>query len=509
LELAGAWLSRNDNLFFSPILSKDMAKLVVRNTFRRNLFFYLWIAFCSMAVWSIISFVRSKLFILGSYDTAFHLQALWRLSRFQMPTSTFNEFYSALVPMNWFMGQHFQYSALMFAPFFQLGLSPMVVSQYIIPSLTLLLTVIYWQKLFPDPKALFPGAIGLILLFWSPYSGMGVTDFHLDNFVAPWVCATLFYLECRKFRWMLFFLIIVTGFKEYFAIFAAVVCFLYFYENKDRSALIAGFGFLVYTAIIMIYVMPHFFEGNSLALYLFGEKGASWGARIRFVIEKTFRWQVAWYLFDLLFLFLFLPLLVPRIFALSLPILAINILSGFDNAIDKYYYTAVPNAVLAVAFVGGFQKIALAFQAKLNNKGAFVAIVAVLSLLSLPWGCFRNTIYRIKVDLRSYLSRPSYMSELEKILRGVNDGDVLSVSAKVSPYVIRNRAWVFPKPFGDPNLGCDVNKIIIAKHHDSYLDNFSGNYGDLREFLSELIKKYQFKVQMESQYIIFLERVPP
>ena len=55
-----------------------------------------------------LRFIRLQLFIGPAYDTAYYLQALWRLSQFDLPISYFAELYTGS-PINLVFANHFQY----------------------------------------------------------------------------------------------------------------------------------------------------------------------------------------------------------------------------------------------------------------------------------------------------------------------------------------------------------------------------------------------------------------
>ena len=459
------------------------------------------ITLCALYV---LVFARVKLFIYGSYDTAYYLQAFWRLAQFQLPTSTLNEFFPTTNPINIFMGHHFQYSALLFAPIFRLVPSPLIAGLFIVPGVTVVLTVLVWHKTFPKRSDLIPGILGLSLLFWSLYSGIFSSEFYLDKFVLPWVVASLYFFREKKAGWLIVSLIVVTGFKEYFALFSALACFVYWYKYRSRITLLACVIFLLYLPIVMIWIMPNFFDGDSLLFYHFGgNQGLTIVERAWYVFKNIlFRWDSFLYLLLVFAQFLFLPLLSPEYALLSLPILAINLFSG---TITKPYYAALPNTVLSVAFVYGLLYLRNRIHQRTKQQFLMGVITAVL-IFTLFYSSILNILYRIKIDTQAFLSRPGYTVQLEKILAQMQKTDFVAVSPKLAPYVVQNQAFIFPKPFNQFDLADRVNKIIIAKHHPSYLDNFNGREVQFNETMSELINNYHFVRKMDTTDIIYLEK---
>jgi hypothetical protein len=487
------------------------------------------IVFVSLVITFSLRIVRLELFIGAANDTAFYLQGLWRLSQFDVPISTFNFLYpSTKSATNILFGGHFMYSALMYIPLFWISDSPLFVGMFIIPFITLGMTLYWWCRLFPGKDNLLWGVLGLVLLIWSPFSGIADEEFYFDTFSVPWVLASLLFLREKREIPFLISLFIVVGFKLYFASFAALACFLYYAENRSKKAVWAGLLFIIYFLFILIVAIPHFFNSESAVKENLGvmdiEGSFAW---LAYLFERSFSLENLKYLFNFFGVFLFIPLITPRITFLALPILGIIWLFFSDAIFSGPHYHVLPNTILAVAFVDGC--VCIKESIKLWNK-RFVELFALVMILAMvcyygyipshlsnelstvslglvpePKGV-RNYLYRLKEDLSDLRSQPAYMQEVKDALSKIQPEEEISIVPKLTPYVVKNSGWVFPKPFNQKNLGNRVNRVIISKHHYSYLNSFRGNKQEFSKYIEFLKEEYNMKVETESVNLIVLTK---
>ena len=77
---------------------------------------------------------------------------------------------------------------------------------------------------------------------------------------------------------------------------------------------------------------------------------------------------------------------------------------------------------------------------------------------------------------------------------------------KLTPYVVKNSGWVFPKPFNQKNLGNRVKRVIISKHHYSYLNSFGGNTQEFSKYIEFLKEEYNMNVGVESVNLLVLTK---
>ena len=474
-----------------------------------------------------LRFIRLQLFIGPAYDTAYYLQALWRLSQFDLPVTNFAELYSGSA-INLVFANHFQYSFLLYLPLFWLSNSPLFIGMFLIPLLSLVLTLYYWHRLFPGRDNLLWGVLGLVLLIWSPFSGIIDDEFYFDTFSIPWVLASLLFLRTKREIPLFVSLFILVGFKDIFSSFAVLACFLYYAENRSKKAVWAGCFFILYFLFIIFVAMPYLYNSESvLKEYVGADEIDGFFAWLVHLFERSFSLENLKYLFNFFGVFLFIPFITPRISFLALPILGINCFYFPDAIFSGPHYHVLPNTILAVAFVDGC--VCIKESIKFWNKRlvelfALVMILAMvcyygfipshlsneLSTVSLglvpePKGV-RNYLYRLKEDLSDLRSQPAYMQEVKDALSKIQPEEEISIVPKLTPYVVKNSGWVFPKPFNQKNLGNRVKRVIISKHHDSYLNSFRGNRQEFSKYIEFLKEEYNMKVETESVNLIVLTK---
>ena len=503
------------------------------------------IVFVSLIITFSLRIVRLELFIGPAHDTAFYLQGLWRLAQFDVPISTFNFLYpSTKSATNILFGGHFMYSALMYIPLFWISDSPLFVGMFIIPFITLVMTLYWWCRLFPGKDNLIWGVIGLVLILWSPYnSGILHGDFYIDAFSVPWVLASLLFYRTKREIPLLISLFIVVGFKLYFATFASLVCFLYYAENRSIKAAWAGCAFIIYFLFIIFVVLPHTNKFNDASLiFTWGQEVKGLFAWLSYIFERLFNWHNLEYLFNIFGTFLFIPLLSPRLALLALPVIGIHIIY-FSGTIPGPHYHALPTTILAVAFVLGCEDLRKRFKIWRSRLFQFTLLTMIvvpfcyygiipsnlLYKVSKPFFSFvpnyqptnsiekslknivfpagiRNSLYRLREDLHYLRSNPSYITEIKDALSRVQPGEEISVVPKLSPYTLKNPAWIFPRPFNQKNLGEKVKRVIIAKHHHSYLDRLGGNTQEFSEYIKLLKEEYNMNVEVESVNLLVLTK---
>ena len=445
---------------------------------------------------------RDMLFIHGDCDTAYYTQALFNLSRLSAPISALNIFFPGDFSRNILFGSHFEYTSTLYAPLYWLPLRPISISYYIFPLVTIILSAIWWNKLFKNTENRLPVTLGYILLFLSPWSGFYTGEFFFDRFAIPWILANIYFYKQKKFNLFILTLLITTGFKEYFAVYASAFCLLYFLQYRYKKALIASVIFLIYTAVVMKFIMPHFFFGDSNLNYLFApDESSSLLARLLSILQNAFSFPSLKYIFLVFAPFLFIPILAPHLILPALPIFAILILSGKDPLMAKVaYYNVIPNTLFAVSFVYGMKNIAT------RKTVTFLVALIVIAFLSATE--LHSILYSIKSNTLSLLASKDKQSEITEVLAYIEEGDVVSTTSKLTPYLVKDPSYIFPRPFATPEIGATVDKIIISKYHGTHLLGFSSD-AQLEARLTEIAQQFGFKTLYASEKVKVLEKQRP
>ena len=474
-----------------------------------------------------LRFIRLQLFIGPAYDTAYYLQALWRLSQFDLPITYFAELYTGSA-INLVFANHFQYSFLLYLPLFWLSNSPLFVGMYLIPSVSLVLTLYYWHRLFPSRGNLLWGVLGLVLLIWSPFSGIVDDEFYFDTFSVPWILASLLFLRTKREIPLLVSLFILVGFKDIFSSFAVLACFLYYVENRSKKAVWAGCFFILYFLFIIFVAMPYLYDSESvLKEYIGANEIDGFFAWLVHLFERSFSLENLKYLINFFGAFLFIPFITPRIAFLAIPVLGINCIYFPDAIFSGPHYHVLPNTILAVAFVDGclgIKESIKLWHKRLVELFALVMILAVvcyygyipshlsnesstqsLGLVPGPKGV-RNYLYRLREDLSDLRSQPAYISEIRDALSKIRPGEEISTVPKLAPYVVKNPGWIFPRPFNQKQLGNQVEMVIISKHHQGYLDRFGGSIHEFNNYIEFLKEEYNMNVEINSENLLVLTK---
>ena len=94
----------------------------------------------------------------------------------------------------------------------------------------------------------------------------------------------------------------------------------------------------------------------------------------------------------------------------------------------------------------------------------------------------------------------------KKLAKEINKATYLLLWYFLSPYLVKNPAWIFPRPFNQKNLGEKVDRVIIAKHHHGYLDRLGGSTQEFSQFINILKEEYNMKIEVESDNILVLTK---
>jgi hypothetical protein len=249
--------------------------------------------------------------------------------------------------------------------------------------------------------------------------------------------------------------------------------------------------------------IPYFFNSESAVKENLGvmdiEGSFAW---LAYLFERSFNWESLGYLLKIIGTFLFIPIISPRLVFLALPILGINCLF-FAGEIPGSHYDSLPNTIFSVAFVYGILDINRHIKILHSRLVGFFTFVIVLVIV---YSSLNNTLYRLREDFFSLRSQPAYISEIRDALSKIQPEDEISIVPKLTPYVLKNSGWVFPKPFNQKNLGNKVKRVIIAKHHQSYLNPFGGNTQEFYKYIEFLKEEYNMNVEVESVSLVVLTK---
>ncbi|MCK4249700.1 MAG: DUF2079 domain-containing protein, partial [Candidatus Omnitrophica bacterium] len=212
----------------------------------------------------------------------------------------------------------------------------------------------------------------LIYFLYFPLEEVNLFDFHPVSLVIPFLLFGFLFLERRRYKWAFVFMALAISCRETTALVVAMTGIYYIVKSKkdnqvEKSRLLiiglmlCGLG-LIYFAIVFLYIKP-FWQIGSLTNVLpqagsFADSGQSNQVRffsmISAYIKSVFSWDRLMYIYYLLMPLMFISLFSLRIFFISLPILGLNLLGGYQylRALDTHYSSEIIPFVIISAVYG-------------------------------------------------------------------------------------------------------------------------------------------------------------
>jgi uncharacterized membrane protein len=200
-------------------------------------------------------------------------------------------------------------------------------------------------------------------LLYAPLQWSVVFDFHPVTLATPLLLWCVWAIEARRPVLVAVFATLSVLTKEEVGIaVAGLGLWVLIHHRRTRTALWLIVGGLVWTAICVGIILPHFAPGGaSPFISRYGDVGSTSGSIIKSLLihpghslRLLFSTSRLNYLWQLLFPLALLPLLAPLILIAIVPELLLNMLSNDATQYSIYYqYTAVITPFLIVAMIGG------------------------------------------------------------------------------------------------------------------------------------------------------------
>ncbi|MEZ5931746.1 MAG: DUF2079 domain-containing protein [Alphaproteobacteria bacterium] len=306
-------------------------------------------------------------FALNDYDTGIYGNVAWNIGHGE-------GFHSDVLNRN-HLAVHFSPLTALFAPFYALFPTPMVlmIGQGLAAGITLFLLYRAGMNLMQDGvPAERRGRIALgfcLLAFvYGPFTNALLSHFHPPTVAMPILAGCLLALIERR-TWLLVLLIpLLLSAKENaplavvgLGVYAALV------QGRWMLGVVLGAIGVASLALILLVIMPAF-------------QDETWIMASRFQ-PLALLGDKALYLVLLLLPLAFLPLFAWRAAAAALPLIAVNLASGYEGQLAlKYHYNDLISVFLLVAAMHGFNRVpALRFPA--IAKPAMVLGAAILLAL--------------------------------------------------------------------------------------------------------------------------------
>jgi uncharacterized membrane protein len=310
-------------------------------------------------------------FALNDYDTGIYANVAWNLAH--------GEGFHSDVLNRSHMAVHFSPLTALFAPFYALFPTPMVlmIGQGLAAGLTLFLLYRIGMNLLQDVvpaerRGRFALGFCLLAFVYGPFTNALLSHFHPPTVAMPVLAGCLLALIERR-GWLLVLLIpILLSAKENAPL--AVVglgAYAALVQGRWTLGIILGMVGVGSLALILGLIMPAFQDETWIM--------ASRFQPLALLPEK------ALHLVLLLLPLGFLPLLAWRAAAAALPLIAVNLASGYDGQLElKYHYNDLISVFLLVAALHGFDRLQAAPAGRfwlINRRAPLLAAIILLALV--------------------------------------------------------------------------------------------------------------------------------
>ena len=332
----------------------------------------IWFVACAFAVgYSAYAILKHRHFG-SSYDLAIYDQAIWHLSRFEPPASSFRG-------MSNLFGDHFHPVIVLFAPLFWVvpSAETLIVAQAVLLAASIVPVFLYARdRLAYGPALAMSIADGL---FW----GMQQTatfDVHEAAFAPLAVGLLLFAMQRRRWPWFWAAAIAVASVKEDLSPFLAFLgAYLFVRRERGRGTILLVASLVAFVAIVGVVIPAVSDTGH-------------YGYRETYRDALLHPWRVPVILvtppIKLLTAFLWiasfamLPLASPMIVLLA-PFAAERFLSASSNHWGTIFHYSAPLApILAMSAADGLERIGSRIRDAVCRRRTIAALAALCVLSS-------------------------------------------------------------------------------------------------------------------------------
>ena len=298
-------------------------------------------------------------FASAAYDTGIYDQALWLLSRFEEPFLTVRG-------MNYF-GHHANLSTILLVPAYWLGAGPQFL--YLVQTAALALGAVPIFLLARDRlhSERLGAVLGVAYLLHPTLGWINRMEFHPDAFLVPLILFGYWFATHRRWRWFGACVVLALLTKEDAALAVAALGVVFLVRRWWRPGLVLLASGIGWFFLVTKVVIP---RANGGLDPFYGELFAGYGTSateiLRTIVTKPTRLlrdlteqsrlEYYWHLFAPV---AYLAVLAWPVLLVALPQLLVNAITSHTWARDpRFYYSAVPLAVIFVATVEGFAAVA-------------------------------------------------------------------------------------------------------------------------------------------------------
>lgn len=330
--------------------------------------------------------------------------------------------------------------------------------------------------------------LSLVYLLNPSMQWVNIYDFHGVALAIPFLLAAFYFAYAKKWRWFWLFTALSLITKEEISLFIAMLGLFIFFVFKQRRIGIMTFLIgLTWFSLMVFIIIPKFSpDGQYWALNWFLPVSTSSNFLEKAIKQFLLASDTLNYYLSLLKPFGFLPLLGLPWLLLSLPELAINVLSTQAQMRSTFFHYdsgIIPALVIATIFGLKYLRFSIGFIKLLKpfSKSFFYFIVVILLLIAL----------RVNYHYSPLPTTPScwcisyHVSEEDrqfaKVLASIPKNASVSSSGEVRPHIARREnSFTLPGHVNDADYVAilDQNRIV-------------GDYSP-KEFENALLKDPKF-----------------
>lgn len=412
--------------------------------------------FCGMVLLYIVLFstltiLKHEAFQTTAFDLGNMDQAVWNSLRGRfLPFTNWGEEGSRLA-------YHVDPILILISPLYLIYSDPktLLVFQTVIVALGAL--PIFWlarEKFGECPVALvFP----LVYLLFPALEAANLFDFHPTTLAASLSAYAFYYLYRRRYGWFFPFALLLMACKEEMPLLVVMMGLyaLLIQRNGRMGLTIISLGVAWFIVAVYI-IIPHYNpQGESPYLAAYGYLGGgSLGilkgllTRPDLIISNLFIRDKALYLWGLLAPVAFFPLLAPQILSLSLPTLAINLLSTKPEfyTLEKFHYAAplVPFVVLSALLGIDYLVEHLSPRLRMKRQSLLYLASALVLLSTLLYHRYHGFT---PLGSRFEVARVTPHHRLAKeVMALIPEEAILSAQSRLNPHLSqRTKIYMFPK----------------------------------------------------------------
>lgn len=347
----------------------------------------------------------------------------------------------------------------------------------------------------------------LVYLLFPALEAANLFDFHPTTLTASFLAYAFYYLYRRRYGCFFLFAFLLMACKEEMPLWVIMMGFYLLLAQRNWRIGLTTISLGVVWFIIAVYIIiPHFNpKGESPYLAAYGYLGGGgfgiWKGlltRPDLVISNLFMKEKALYLWGLLAPVAFLSLLAPHILLLSLPTLALNLLSTKPEfyTLEKFHYAAPLVPFVLLSAILGVNYLVVHLSPRLGMKRqTLLYLLSALVLISTLIYHRGHGFTPLAADFQMPKVTPHHRLAKE-LMALIPEGATVSAQSRLNPHLSqRPKIYMFPKVEDAEYVFFDVS-----------VDSWPIHPNDQKRLLDTLLGEEGFGILAAKDGYIILQR---